>query len=35
MSAVSVPGLEGQLDEAKRNVFLLTIAQAIMDQLRS
>ena len=30
MSAVSVPGLEGQLDEAKRNVFLLTMAQAIM-----
>lgn len=30
MSAVSVPGLEVQLDEAKRNVFLLTIAQAIM-----
>ena len=30
MSAVSVPGLEGQLNEAKRNVFLLTMAQAIM-----
>ncbi|HCV73885.1 MAG TPA: MFS transporter [Agrobacterium sp.] len=30
MSAVSVPGLEVQLDEAKRNVFLLTAAQAIM-----
>jgi MFS family permease len=30
MSDVSVPGLEVQLDEAKRNVFLLTTAQAIM-----
>lgn len=30
MSVVSVPGLEVQLDEAKRNVFLLTMAQAIM-----
>ena len=30
MSAASVPGLEGQLNEAKRNVFLLTAAQAIM-----
>ncbi len=30
MSAVSVPGLEDQLNEAKRNVFLLTMAQAIM-----
>lgn len=30
MSAVSVAGLEGQLSEAKRNVFLLTIAQAIL-----
>ena len=30
MSAVSVPGLEDQLNEAKRNVFLLTAAQAIM-----
>ncbi|MES5101043.1 MFS transporter [Agrobacterium sp. BA1120] len=30
MSAVSVPGLEHQLNEAKRNVFLLTMAQAIM-----
>ncbi|WP_333630357.1 MFS transporter [Agrobacterium cavarae] len=30
MSAVSVAGLEGQLSEAKRNVFLLTLAQAIL-----
>ena len=30
MSAVSVAGLEGQLSEAKRNVFLLTVAQAIL-----
>ena len=30
MSAASVPGLEGQLNEAKRNVFVLTAAQAIM-----
>ncbi|WP_113260449.1 MFS transporter [Agrobacterium cavarae] len=30
MSAVSVAGLEGQLAEAKRNVFLLTLAQAIL-----
>lgn len=30
MSAVSVPGLEHQLTEAKRNVFLLMAAQAIM-----
>ncbi|KQM31841.1 MFS transporter [Rhizobium sp. Leaf68] len=30
MSAVSVAGLEGQLSEAKRNVLLLTVAQAIL-----
>lgn len=30
MSAVSVGGLEGQLSEARRNVFLLTAAQAIL-----
>ncbi|MQB20090.1 MFS transporter [Agrobacterium tumefaciens] len=30
MTAVSVAGLEGQLSEAKRNVFLLTVAQAIL-----
>lgn len=30
MSAISVAGLEGQLSEAKRNVFLLTAAQAIL-----
>lgn len=30
MSAVSVAGLEHQLHDAKRNVFLLTMAQAIM-----
>jgi len=30
MSAVSVAGLEGQLSEARRNVFLLTVAQAIL-----
>jgi predicted MFS family arabinose efflux permease len=30
MSSVSVPGLEGQLNEAKRNVFLLAGVQAIM-----
>ncbi|UHS56795.1 MFS transporter [Agrobacterium vaccinii] len=30
MSAVSVPGLEHQLNDAKRNVFLLTMAQAVM-----
>ncbi|MDD1500727.1 MFS transporter [Agrobacterium sp. CNPSo 3708] len=30
MSAVSVAGLEGQLSEARRNVFLLTLAQAIL-----
>lgn len=30
MSAVSVPGLEDQLNEAKRNVFLLMAAQAVM-----
>ncbi len=30
MTAVSVAGLEGQLSEAKRNVFLLTLAQAIL-----
>lgn len=30
MSAVSVAGLEGQLSEAKRNVILLTLAQAIL-----
>ncbi|KQO80211.1 MFS transporter [Rhizobium sp. Leaf262] len=30
MSAVSVPGLEQQLNDAKRNVFLLSMAQAIM-----
>lgn len=33
MSAVSVPGLESQLSEAKRNVFLLTMAQAIMGSV--
>ncbi|WP_296077997.1 MFS transporter [uncultured Agrobacterium sp.] len=30
MSAVPITGLEGQLSEAKRNVFLLTAAQAIL-----
>lgn len=30
MSAVSVAGLEGQLSEARRNVLLLTLAQAIL-----
>lgn len=30
MSAVPIMGLEGQLSEAKRNVFLLTAAQAIL-----
>ncbi|MBB3945852.1 MFS family permease [Rhizobium skierniewicense] len=30
MTAVSVTGLESQLTEAKRNVFLLALAQAIM-----
>jgi len=30
MSAVSVAGLEGQLSEARRNVFLLTVTQAIL-----
>ncbi|NTF32356.1 MFS transporter [Rhizobium skierniewicense] len=30
MTAVSVPGLESELTEAKRNVFLLALAQAIM-----
>ncbi|WP_427929161.1 MFS transporter [Agrobacterium cavarae] len=30
MSAVPITGLDGQLSEAKRNVFLLTAAQAIL-----
>lgn len=30
MTAVSMPGLQIKLADAKRNVFLLTLAQAIM-----